>query len=406
MPEFVLKYADPRGAAGEQVVEARTETEARERLQQQGYLVYSVKARGSLGAFAKSASGGGKAGSLDTEKFLIFNQQFVTLFRAGLPILKCLDLLVERLTDAKLGRYAAEVREDVRRGSLLSEAFERQGVFPAMYVTSVMAGEKSGALGEVLERYVNYQRLALGIRKKILVSLMYPAVLVCLVVALVVFLVTYVVPNFATLYSTMSAELPAATRILIAVGTTARNYILVAAGVFFGLIIGGRFYLRTTQGQTMRDRILRALPLAGEIWLKYQVAQFARLLATILQGGIPLVQGLETAARSLGSPLFREALTRAQRSVREGQSLSAAMKATNIFPGLSIDMTEVGESTGALPQMLSSVAEFYEDDVNTRMAAVMSLIEPAIMLVMGVFVAFVLVSLYAPIFSLADKLSG
>ena len=406
MPEFVLKYADPRGAAGEQVVEARTEQEARERYQQQGYLIYSVKPKAGLGALGRSASGAGRAGKLDMEKFLIFNQQFVTLFRAGLPILKCLDLLVERLTDNKLGRYAAEVREDVRRGALLSEAFEKQGVFPPIYVTSVMAGEKSGALGDVLERFVSYQRLALSVRKKILVSLLYPAVLICLVTALVVFLVTYVVPNFATLYTSLSAELPAPTRILIAVGTTARNYILVGAGALFALIAAGRLYLRTERGQAIRDRILMKLPLAGEVWLKYQVAQFARLLATILTGGIPLVQGLETASRSLNSPLFRDALARAQKSVREGQTLSSSLKATGIFPGLSIDMAEVGESTGALPQMLASVAEFYEEDVNTRMSAMMSLIEPAIMLSMGLFVAFVLISLYLPIFSLADRLSG
>ena len=404
MPEYVLKYADPRGAAGEEVVEARNEQEARDRYLQQGYLIYSVRPRAPFSLGQGSTTAG--RGKLDTEKFLIFNQQFVTLFRAGLPILQCLDLLTERLTDPKLGRYVGEVREDVRRGSLLSEAFDKQGVFPPIYVTSVMAGEKSGALGDVLERFVTYQRLALGIRKKILVSLLYPAVLICLVIALVVFLVTYVVPNFATLYTSLSAELPLPTRILIAVGTTARNYILLGAAGFFAAVFAGRWYLRTTPGQAMRDRIIQRTPIAGEIWLKYQVAQFARLLATILSGGITLVQGLDTASRSLNSPLFRKALAQAQKSVREGQTLSGSLKTTGIFPGLSIDMIEVGESTGALPQMLSSVAEFYEEDVNTRMTAVMSLIEPAIMLAMGVFVAFVLISLYLPIFSLADKLGG
>jgi type IV pilus assembly protein PilC len=400
MPEYVLKYADAKGAIRQQTLAADSEDAIREQLQKQGFYVYSVKPKGAFLGWGTS----GASGSVDTEKFLIFNQQFVTLFKAGLPILKALDLLVERLTEAKLGRYVAEVRDDVRKGVMLSEAFERRGVFPPIYVTSVMAGEKSGALGEVLERFVQYQRVALGVKKKILVSLLYPAVLLTLVLGLVVFLVTYVVPNFAALYSSMSAELPGPTRILIAFGTAARSYVLVAAAAVVGGIVALRVYLRTTAGQAMRDGIIRRTPIAGEIWLKYQVSQFARLLSTILLGGIPLVQGLETASRSINSPLFREALVKAQRSVREGLALSVALKATGIFPGLSLDMIEVGESTGALPQMLTSVAEFYEEDVNTRMTAVMSLIEPAIMLIMGIFVAFVLVSLYLPIFSLTDKL--
>jgi type IV pilus assembly protein PilC len=402
MAEFVLKYADPRGDIRQQTVEAASEQELRDKYQQQGFLIYSIRAKANLAGLSPAL--GGRPKKLDLEKFLIFNQQFVTLFRAGLPILKCLDLLAERLTDPKLGRYVREVRDDVKKGSLLSEAFERQAIFPAIYVTSVMAGEKSGALGEVLERYVNYQKLALAVRKKILLSLLYPSVLISLVTLLVVFLVTYVVPNFALLYSSMSAELPAPTRILIAVGTTARTYILIAIAAVAGLVFAIRLYLATEAGQAMSDRVKLRTPVLGEIWIKYQVAQLARLLSTLLSGGIPLVQALDTTAHSLGSPLLKTALQKSQQSVKEGQSLSTALIQTGVMPPLAIDMIEVGESTGALPQMLNSVAEFYEDDVNTRMAAALSLIEPAIMLFMGLFVAFVLVSLYLPIFSLADRL--
>jgi len=403
MPHYALKYADSRGELHQQVMEAASEQELRERLTQQGFLVYSLRKKADIGGFSGGLRGGSK--KLDMEKFLIFNQQFVTLFKAGLPILKALDLLAERLTDAKLGPYIREIRDDVKKGSLLSDAFKRQGIFPPIYVTSIMAGEKSGALGEVLERYVNYQRLALAVRKKILVSLMYPAVLMTLVVVLVIFLVTFVVPRFAELYSTTSAQLPYMTRLLIAIGTTAKNYILLAAAVLAGLIIAARLYLRTEAGQILSDRIKLKIPVLNEIWLKYQVAQVARLLSTILTGGIPLVQGLETSGDSLGSPLLRNALAAAQRGVKEGQPLSRSLQATKIFPPLAIDMMEVGESTGALPAMLASVAEFYEEDVNTRMTAVLSLVEPAIMLIMGGFVAFVLISLYLPIFSLAESFS-
>jgi type IV pilus assembly protein PilC len=400
--EYVLKYADARGEIHQQVAEAATEKDLREKYAQQGFLIYSIKPRGQM--IAGLPVGVGRKKKINLEKFLIFNQQFVTLIRAGLPILKGLDLLSDRLTDAKLGPHIRLVREDVKNGSLLSDAFAKQNVFPPIYVTSVMAGEKSGALGEVLDRYITYQKLALAIRKKLLMSLIYPALLLFLVLALMVFLVTYVVPSFAELYRSMNAQLPLATEILIAVGTSARNYILFG---FLGLIVAAvifRFWSKTDKGQEKMDRFRLRLPIVGEIWIKYQVAQFSRVLGTLLVGGIPLLQALDTAASSLGTNLMRKTLEKSGKMVKEGQALSVALRDTKIFPALSIDMIEVGESTGALPQMLTSVAEFYEDDVTTRMTAALSLIEPAIMIFMGAFVSFVLVALYLPIFSLADTL--
>ena len=401
MSEFLLKYADPRGQIHNQVVEAASEQDLRERYTQQGYLIYSIKAKGALGALG---GGGKRPRKLDTEKFLIFNQQFVTLIKAGLPILKSLDLLADRLTDKKLGTFISGIRDDVRNGTLLSDAFGKQGVFPPMYVTSVMAGEKSGSLTETLERYVHYQRLALAVRKKLLLSLIYPSLLFVMVILLVVFLVTYVVPNFAVLYSGMSAELPGPTRVLIAVGTTARNYILVGIGGLVALGFAFRVWARGPKAQEIIDRMRLKTPVFGELWIKFQVAQFSRVLSTLLVGGIPLTQAMETAGDSVGSRLLKVTLEQVRKLVREGQPLSASLASTGVFPPLAIDMIEVGEQTGALPAMLGSVAEFYEDDVTTRTTAVLSLIEPLIMIFMGGFVAFVLIALYLPIFSLADTL--
>src|SRR6202171_5201140 len=203
MSEFVLKYADARGQIHQQVAMAASEKELRDKFSQQGFLIYSIKPR-TLAAPSLVR----RRKKLNLEKFLIFNQQFVTLIRAGLPILKGLDLLAERLTDPKLGPYVKSVRDEVRNGTLLSEAFRQQGIFPKMYVSSVMAGEKSGSLVEVLDRYISYQRIALAVRKKVISSLIYPCVLIVLVTLLMVFLVTYVVPTFATLYTTMQAKLP------------------------------------------------------------------------------------------------------------------------------------------------------------------------------------------------------
>ncbi len=401
MAEYVLKFADGRGQIHQQVANAGSEKELRDRYSQQGFLIYSIKPRSA----ASSVSGGlfGRK-KLDLEKFLIFNQQFVTLIRAGLPILKALDLLAERLTDPKLSPYIRAVRDEVRGGSLLSDAFRQQGFFPKIYVTSVMAGEKSGSLVEVLDRYITYQRLSLAVRKKVMVSLMYPCVLIVLVVLLMVFLVTYVVPTFAQLYSSMNATLPTMTVWLIALGTTARSYILFGVGGLVLAVFLFRWWAKKDAARQAIDRAKMKSPIFGEMWLKYQVAQLSRILSTLLTGGIPLVQAMETAADSLNTPLLKRAVEGAGKMVREGQPLSGSLGSSKLFPALAIDMLEVGESTGSLPAMLNSVAEFFEDDVNTKMAATLSLIEPVIMLVMGAFVAFVLISLYLPIFSLADNI--
>ncbi len=404
MSDFVLKYADARGEVHSQTEKGGSAQEIRERYTQQGFLVYSVKPKSAGISLSGEIAIPGRRKKLNLEKFLIFNQQFVTLIRAGLPILKALDLLAERLTDPKLTPYINAVRDDVRKGVLLSEAFRQQGIFPKIYVTSVLAGEKSGSLVDVLERFIIYQKLALAVRKKIMVSLMYPCVLIVLVILVMVFLVTYVVPSFATLYTSMSAQLPVMTVYLISLGTAARKYVLVNVAVVAGLVSLFLWWRRTESAQERIDRVKMKIPLLGTIWIKYQVAQFARVLSTLLTGGIPLMQGLDTAADSLGTPLLRKTLEKAGRMVREGQTLASSLAATGVFPELAVDMVEVGESTGALPAMLTSVAEFYEDDVNTRMTAILSLIEPAIMIFMGGFVAFVLIALYLPIFSLADTI--
>ena len=249
MADFVLKYADARGQMHQLVTAAGSEKELRDRYSQQGFLIYSVKPR-----TAGLATGLSRRKKINLEKFLIFNQQFVTLIRAGLPILKGLDLLAERLTDPKLGPYIKAVRDEVRSGTLLSEAFRQQGIFPKMYVTSVMAGEKSGSLTEVLDRYLTYQKVALAVRKKVVVSLMYPCILIVLVVLLMVFLVTYVVPTFASLYSTMDATLPTMTRWLIALGTAAQKYIgYFAAGLVCAIFLF-RWWARTDSAKETIDR--------------------------------------------------------------------------------------------------------------------------------------------------------
>lgn len=405
MSEYLLKYADARGQIKQEVVDGGSEGEIRDRFANQGFLVYSIKPKGKFDALT-TGTRKSRSKKVDLEKFLIFNQQFVTLIRAGLPILKSLDLLATRLTDEKLSPFITAVRDEVRIGTSLSDAFAKQGAFPPIYVSSILAGEKSGSLVDVLDRYVTYQRRNLAVKKKLIGALIYPVLLIVLVIGLVGFLITYVVPQFAELYSSMDAKLPSLTVYLIAIGTTAHDYVLLLITIIFGGGSGFYFWSKTESAQETIDRIKMRTPIAGQIWVKYQVAQFSRVLSTLLLGGIPLVQALETAGQSVGTKLLEKSLAKVRQSVREGNSLSGSLAETKMFPELSIDMIEVGESTGALPAMLGSVAEFYEDDVQTRMAAALSLIEPAIMIGMGIFVAFVLVALYLPIFSLSDSIGG
>lgn len=401
MAEFILKYADAQGQVKQQVETAVSEVELRERYAQKGLLVYSVKPRTGVAILPGRFD---RPKKLNLSQFLIFNQQFVTLIRAGLPILKSLELLSTSISSPKLAEYIRQAREDIKSGALLSEAFRNQGVFPPIYTTTIMAGEKSGALAEVIERYVTYQKLALAVRKKVMVSLLYPSLLILLVIALVIFLITYVVPNFAALYASMQSELPPLTQALVFIGLATKNYILV---IVAGTVLTGFLFtvwLRGERAKTQFDRLKLRIPIFGSIWIKYQVAQLSRVLSTLLVGGIPLLQALETAGDSLGNLLLRKAIASASKRVKEGRPLSKGLEETGVMPRLAIEMIEVGESTGALPSMLNSVAEFFEEDVNTRMAAALSLVEPLIMLVMGAFVAFVLVSLYLPIFSLAEKI--
>ncbi len=404
MAEFITKYANERGQVLEQLEQAESEEDVRHRYAQQGLFVFSVRAKGALVMRRLRAASAKPSGRFKLEPFLIFNQQFVTLIRAGLPILKALDLLSSRVSHPGLRDRIMDVRERVRGGALLSEAFEAQGIFPKIYTTTLMAGEKSGNLEEVLDRFITYTRMALSVRKKLLVSLVYPALLLTLVTALITFLTTYVVPNFAELYKGMDARLPPMTQALIAVGLTVKTYLLVIVTGLAAVIGGVWLYSRSETGQRHLDHLKLKLPLAGEIWLKYQVASFARMMGTLLSGGIPLVSSLETAAESFSSSLVRRTQHMASRLVREGRPLSMGLRESKVVPDLAVEMVEVGESTGALPQMLNSVAEFYEEDVSTRMQAVLALIEPAILVFMGVVVAFVLISLYLPIFSLAERI--
>jgi type IV pilus assembly protein PilC len=396
MAEFLVKLADERGHLTEQLEHGYSEEEVRERVSQQGYLVYWVKPRGMF----SGAGGVGRGGRIGKSAFLVYNQQFLTLIHAGLPILTALELLIKRQKDASLKAVLENVRERVKGGESLSEAFSAQNMFPKMYTSTLMAGEKSGNMEEVLGRYISFQRIAMTFRKKLAVSLVYPTLLVAVVFIMVIFLITYVVPEFAKLFDNLGAQLPAATVFMLAVGKIAQKYALFVVAGFALLVFLIWRWKNTDRGAEQIDRVLLGTPLLGEIRLKYQVASFSRMLSTLLLGGIPLVPAMETAGSSMTSRRILNGVASATIRVREGQSLAKSLEEQRIFPDLAVEMLEVGESTGALPAMLTSVAEFYEEDVQTALGAAMALIEPVLLIFMAIFVGGVLISLYMPIFTL------
>jgi type IV pilus assembly protein PilC len=401
--DFVCKVADTSGRVFSQVEVAQSTEEARQKLVDRGLYVYSVRIQGGLvGAFLQRK----RTRAVGGMDFLVFNQQFNTLIKAGLPILKALDLLADRVASPRLRPMLTEVRQRVREGALLSEAFEEQGGFPKVYTISVLAGEKSGNLPGVLEYYIAYQRVTTGIRKKLIAALIYPMILVFAATSIVTYVVGFVIPQFARLYTDMNITLPLATRILVSVTLGFRPYLLAS---FLGLVllaIALYFWSRSDSGGLSMDRFKLRLPFVGETWIRFQVAQFSRTLSTLLAGGTPLVQALETSADAVTSRLVQDAIRRSATLVKEGQSLHQALVASGLFPDLALDMVEVGEASGALPAMLTSVAEFYEEEVNIRTASMVALIEPAILVFMGAIVLFILVSLYLPIFSFSLNSSG
>jgi type IV pilus assembly protein PilC len=397
MAEFVIKLADERGRVQEQVQTAATADELRARFIHAGYHVFSVKARGGLGL---------KRRKVKLEPFLIFNAQFLTLIRAGLPILGSIQMLAKTQKNAHFAAQLDDVTIRVKTGESLSAAFEAQSGFPLMYTTTLLAGERSGNLQEVLERYVSFQRISLTFRKKLISSLIYPSVLVALVCGLMTFMFTVVIPQFAQLYDQLGSKLPILTTDLLAFGKWLQHSLVYIVPVVLLIALGLWRFLVTDRGRDVLDGFRVRFPVLGKIWLKYQVALFSRTLSTLLTGGLPLVPSLETAARSISSRRVSKAVISSITTVREGKSLADSLISTSIFPDLAAEMIAVGEQTGALPQMLNSVAEFYEEDVSTALTAALALIEPAILIVMGIVVVFILISLYLPIFSMGQAPTG
>ena len=402
MAEFLCRLSDPSGRVVNASYNSVSESELRRRLEDQGFFVYSVREKGkSLSTLLPLSAGRRK---IKSREFVIFNQQFLALIHAGLPILKSLELLTQREKDEQFRIVLLDIGERVKGGALLSEAFEAQGMFPKVYTASLFAGEKSGGLEEVLGRFIQYQKTVNATRNKIKTALTYPSILAVLLVVLVSFLLAEVVPRFAQFYAGMDASLPAMTVLLVDISQAIRGHLIAGMLVSGALLVVLTMWARSIQGRSQIDRLKLRLPVIGDVWSKFLFAQLSRTLSTLLSGGTPLVGSLEIVADSTGNRVVTQALNQAVVAVREGQSLSKSLEPSGVVPEVAIEMIEVGESSGNLSEMLGHVADFYDEEVNTRLNQLFTYIEPILLMILAIIVAFVLVALYLPIFSLSSRL--
>lgn len=347
-------------------------------------------------------------GRIRTPEFLIFNQELATLLKAGMPLVQSLDILRQRVPNAAFKLVLDDVYERVRSGSALSEAFDAQGVFPGVYVASLLAGEKSGSLELVIRRYVHHVRVISAVKKKTVSALIYPSILLTLSIVVVSVIVFKVLPEFGAFYAQSggAAELPFLTRVLVGFAERAAQNMAIIAAVIAAAVIGVVVWLRQPGQRARLDRLMLGLPFFGFVARRFAVAQVARTIATLLGGGIPLVTALDTSARAIGNRYFASELAGVSQQVREGRSLAGALAERQLFPDVALKMVEVGESTGALQDMLTSVADFYDEENETALGRFVTVIEPTLLVIMGLVIAVLLLALYLPLFELSSVIQG
>jgi type IV pilus assembly protein PilC len=403
--EFRCRLGTPTGEIVEGVYVAQSEAHLRRELEDKGLHVLALRPRGGLGL--PGISLGPRKPKIARHEFLVFNQELATLLKAGMPLVQSLDILRSRLTNPVFKAVLDDVHEKVRSGTALSEAFSSHGdLFPSVYTASLMAGERAGNLDAVLRRYVAYAKVIETVRKKTISALIYPAILISLALVLVAVITIKVVPTFADFYASFDAQLPLSTRMIVAVSNFVRaNLLLIVVGL---LAAGAAAYTWLKQpGQRARfDRALMKLPFIGTSVHKFSTAQLSRTLATLLGGGIPLVNALEIASRSTGNQHMAHEMSLVAQRVREGQGFASTLLDRRVVPDVGIKMIEVGESTGALQEMLNSLADFYDEEIDTEVGRFVTIVEPALLIVMGLVISAIVLALYLPLFELTSVMGS
>jgi type IV pilus assembly protein PilC len=401
--EFRCRLASPNGQVIEGVYSADNEARLRHELEEKGLFVLALHPKGAIGGFSFQLP---QSQRVPAREFLVFNQELATLLKAGMPLVQSLDLLRRRVESPVFRAVLDDVHQKVRSGSALSDAFATHGNrFPSVYTASLLAGERSGNLDAVLRRYVEYAKVIATVKSKTLSALIYPVILVTLSLGLVALIMLKIVPAFADFYASFGAQLPLVTRIILWVSNFARSQFLLVGVVLVTAIVAFVAWIKQDGQRARFDHLILRTPLAGPLVAKFATSQMARTLATLLGGGLPLVNALEIAARSVGNRYMASQLDIVNTRVREGESFAAALEARRVFPEVAVKMAEVGESTGALQDMLNTVADFYDEEISTNMERFVTLVQPILLVVMGLVLAGLLLALYMPLFQLSSVLT-
>ena len=401
-----MEYRCRLGTANGEVVEgiyiADSEARLRRDLEEKGLFVLSLQPRGWISGWSPST----RRRRISRQEFVVFNQELATLLKAGMPLTQSLDILRQRVENPTFKAVLDGVHEKVQSGTALSDAFTEHGdLFPAVYSASLLAGERSGNLDSVIRRYVAYEKLIGAARRRTISALIYPVILMTMMVVLIGIIVLKVIPAFSDFYSTFDRPLPLLTRVMVGASNAISSNILFVGPVVVALIVAAVLWFRQPSKRSGLDRLLLEIPWAGATARKFFTSQIARMLSTLLAGGIPLVHSIEIAVRSCSNRYMSDGLDEVRRRVQEGQSFAGALRAKAVFPDVAVKMVEVGESTGALQDMLNSLAEFYDEDIDTEVARFITLIEPVILVIMGVVIAAVVLALYMPLFELSSVVS-
>ncbi len=395
MPEFIARIGTADGTVMERSFVADSETALRVELKEQEYLILGIRKKSALGRLLPDFTG---KRSIKMSEFLLFNQEFAALIRAGLPILASLDILIERRKNPVFHKALADIRDRVRGGASLSEAFDAQGeMFPKIYSSTLASGERSGEVATMLHRFIAYQKTMGALRRKMISALIYPAVLMMLALVVVGILLFFAVPKFVDFYADFGADLPLITKLLIGTSEMMTNHALLMVVSTLAVAFAIRTWAQTDTGRVALDRFKVKLPIIGGIFHRFAVTRFVRTLSTLTAGGIPAVTALGISSRAVGNRAFELRLIEVERKVREGSSIWQSLDETHLFSDIAIEMTRVGEQTGALHEMLENISEFYDEEIETKLGTVMALVEPLMLIGMGIIIAFMLLAIYMPL---------
>jgi len=396
MPKFTWEARTKAGAQQKGVMEASNESMVEAQLKKYGFTGISVKAEKAGFKF------GGGGGKVDTKDLVVFTRQFATMIDSGLPLVQCLDILASQQLNKSFKSALQNIKESVESGSTFADALAKHPkIFDQLYVNLIAAGEVGGILDTILNRLAAYIEKALKLKKQVKGAMVYPATIISIAVVVIGVILVFVIPTFAKMFADFGGTLPMPTIIVIAMSNFLQRYILVIIGIFYGIKVAIGKYYATPAGRKLMDRFFLQLPVVGVLIRKVAVAKFTRTLGTMISSGVPIMDGLEIVAKTAGNKIVEDAIYKVRQAISEGKTMAEPLGESGVFPPMVTQMIAVGEATGAMDTMLNKIADFYDDEVDDAVGNLTSMMEPLLMLFLGVTVGGLVVAMYLPIFKLA-----